>query len=90
MLSFQSYTYGKNHWLLEPDLPHILASCWPDLPRHEPELSEFGLLVGGRAYEVADWVDRCAPPELVMHDLDGRRVDRVLVVKKGESAPAGR
>jgi alkylation response protein AidB-like acyl-CoA dehydrogenase len=76
MLNFQSYAYGKNHWLLEPDLPHILARYWPELPQHEPELVDFGALVGGRAYEVADWVDRCAPPELVMHDLDGQRVDR--------------
>jgi alkylation response protein AidB-like acyl-CoA dehydrogenase len=75
-MHFQSYAHGKNHWLLEPDLGHILKAYWPDFPRHEPELSDFGALAGGRAYEVADWVDRAAPPELVMHDLDGNRVDR--------------
>lgn len=75
-MDFQSYAYGKNHWLLEPDLKHILSHCWMDYRQHEDELVRFGELAGGRAYEVADWVDRTAPPELVMHDLDGRRIDR--------------
>jgi alkylation response protein AidB-like acyl-CoA dehydrogenase len=75
-MDFQSYAYGKNHWLLEPDLKHILSHCWMDYRQHEDELVRFGELAGGRAYEVADWVDRTAPPELVMHDLDGHRIDR--------------
>jgi acyl-CoA dehydrogenase len=75
-MNFQSYAYGKNHWLLEPDLKTILGRYWPELTQHEAELEQFGALAGGRAYEIADWVDRSAPPELVMHDLDGRRVDR--------------
>ncbi len=75
-MNFQSYAYGKNHWLLEPDLKHILASYWPGLPKYEPELVQFGALAGGRAYEVADWVDRAAPPELVARDLNGVRVDQ--------------
>jgi alkylation response protein AidB-like acyl-CoA dehydrogenase len=75
-MDFQSYAYGKNHWLLDPDLRHILARYWPDYCQYEGELSQFGELAGGRAYEIADWVDRTAPPELVMHDLDGRRIDR--------------
>ena len=75
-MNFQSYAYGKNHWLLDPDLKPILQYYWPEFPQHEAELAQFGALAGGRAYEVADWVDRTAPPELVMHDLDGQRVDR--------------
>ncbi|HEX7976698.1 MAG TPA: acyl-CoA dehydrogenase family protein [Anaerolineales bacterium] len=75
-MQFQSYAYGKNHWLLEPDMKFILECYWPDLPRHAAELERFGELAGGRAYEVADWVDRTAPPELVMTDLDGKRIDR--------------
>jgi acyl-CoA dehydrogenase len=73
---FQSYAYGKNHWSLEPDLKAILLQYWPALPQHERELSDFGILAGGRAYEVADHVDHEALPVLVMHDLDGERVDR--------------
>jgi alkylation response protein AidB-like acyl-CoA dehydrogenase len=75
-MHFQSYAHGKNHWLLEPDLAHILRRYWVDFSAHEGELTWFGDLAGGRAYEVADWVDRAAPPELVPHDLDGRRIDR--------------
>jgi alkylation response protein AidB-like acyl-CoA dehydrogenase len=75
-MNFQSYAFGKNHWLLEPDLKHILRRYWTGFPDREHSLAAFGELAGGRAYQVADWVDRAAPPELVMHDLDGRRVDR--------------
>lgn len=75
-MDFQSYAYGKNHWLLEPDLSSILRRYTPDLDSWEPDLRRFGEVAGGRAYEVADWVDREAPPELVAFDLDGRRVDR--------------
>jgi alkylation response protein AidB-like acyl-CoA dehydrogenase len=76
-MEYQSYAYGKNHWLLEPDLKPILKRYWEDLPRYEDALVAFGELAGGRAYEVADYVDHHAPPVLVMHDLDGNRVDRV-------------
>jgi acyl-CoA dehydrogenase len=76
-MKFQSYAYGKNHWLLEPDLKHILPQYWQDFPAREPDLSTFGELTGGRAYEIADQVDRLALPELVAHDLDGNRIDRV-------------
>jgi acyl-CoA dehydrogenase len=77
MMKFQSYAYGKNHWLLEPDLKHILPLYWQDYRSHKPGLLSFGELAGGRAYEIADQVDRLASPELVAHDLDGKRVDRV-------------
>lgn len=76
-MKYQSYAYNKNHWLLEPDLKFILQRYRPDYTRYEETLTEFGELVGGRAYEVADQVDRTANPVLVMHDLDGKRVDRV-------------
>lgn len=75
-MQYQAYTYGKNHWELEPDLKFILSHygwAWKD---HQAELHDFGDLVGGRAYEVADWVDRTAMPELIAHDLDGKRIDR--------------
>lgn len=75
-MEFQSYAYGKNHWALEPDLPHILRRYWPGFSGFEKQLHEFGALAGGRAYAVADTVDRAAAPELVTMDLDGRRVDR--------------
>jgi acyl-CoA dehydrogenase len=75
-MKYQSYTYGKNHWLLEPDLKVILERYWGDLAAHEGELTEFGELAGGRAYEVADHVDHGGGPTLVAHDLDGKRIDR--------------
>ncbi|MEJ2597473.1 MAG: acyl-CoA dehydrogenase family protein [Anaerolineales bacterium] len=75
-MQYQSYAYGKNHWSLDPDLKSVLQRNWPGLAGHEAELARFGELAGGRAYQIADYVDRQAPPELVMLDLDGRRVDR--------------
>jgi acyl-CoA dehydrogenase len=72
----QSYAYGLNHWLLEPDLGSILRCYWPGLSDYQDEFVRFGELVGGQAYEVADHVDHHATPVLVMHDLDGRRIDR--------------
>jgi acyl-CoA dehydrogenase len=76
-MEFQSYTFGKNQWLLEPDLKHILPLYWQDFTSQQDGLLSFGALAGGRAYEIADQVDRLARPELVAHDLDGKRVDRV-------------
>lgn len=75
-MEFQSYAYGKNHWSLDPDIKSILRQYWPALDKHETTLVDFGELVGGRAYQVVDWVDRAATPELVALDLDGKRVDR--------------
>jgi acyl-CoA dehydrogenase len=76
-MEFQSYAYGKNHWLLEPDLKYILPHYWQDFSTREPDLTNFGELAGGRAYEIADQVDRLSLPELIAHDLDGNRIDRV-------------
>ncbi len=75
-MHYQSYVYGKNHWLLEPDLNAILSKYWADFTKHESSLIEFGAVAGGRAYEVAEHVDRGATPILVMHDVDGNRIDR--------------
>ncbi len=75
-MEFQSYAYGKNHWLLEPDLRSILLSYHSELSNWEPQFSAFGQVAGGKAYEMADQIDRAALPELIMYDLDGRRVDR--------------
>lgn len=78
-MEFQSYAYGKNHWLLEPDLPHIFKRYWPAYQQHEKEFVEFGELAGGRAYQLAYYIDQVAHPRLVMHDADGVRVDRVEI-----------
>jgi alkylation response protein AidB-like acyl-CoA dehydrogenase len=75
-MHYQSYIYGSNHWLIEPDLKTILRRYWPAVEAHETELTEFGKLAGGRAYEIADHIDHSAPPVLISHDLDGRRIDR--------------
>ncbi|MCX7782164.1 MAG: acyl-CoA dehydrogenase family protein, partial [Meiothermus sp.] len=76
-MEHQSYAYGKNHWTLEPDLPTILNRYWKGWEAHLGELESFGLLAGGEAYRMADHVDKEARPVLVMHDLEGRRIDRV-------------
>lgn len=60
IIQFQSYAYGKNHWLLEPDLKPILQKYWADYEKHKQELVEFGILAGGKAYQIADYVDRTA------------------------------
>ncbi len=75
-MEFQSYAYGKNHFTLDPDLPHVLSRYWPGFEAHRADLEAFGEVAGGRAYALADHVDRAARPVLVMHDLEGRRVDR--------------
>jgi acyl-CoA dehydrogenase len=75
-MQFQSYACGKNHWLLEPDLGHILECYWPALGTHQAELERFGETAGGRAYELADYIDRTAQPELIAYDINGQRVDR--------------
>ncbi len=76
-MNHRSYAYGKNHWLLDPDLRPILSKHWPKWGEHEQTLIDFGNVAGGRAYEVAEHIDRGAAPVLVMHDVDGNRIDRV-------------
>lgn len=76
-MEFRSYIYGKNHWELDSDLPVVLARYWPEMRAHGDELRRFGVLAGREAYEVAYHVDHDAQPVLLMHDLDGNRIDRV-------------
>ncbi|BAS26286.1 acyl-CoA dehydrogenase family protein [Limnochorda pilosa] len=76
-MRLQSYAYGKNHFTLDQDLQAVLGRYWPDVEAHRPQLQAWGELMGGEAYRVGYHVDREAPPVLVMHDLDGNRVDRV-------------
>jgi len=75
-MNHQSYIAGVNHWLLEPDLPFILSQYWADYESYQTELLSFGELVGNRAYPLADYIDHYAPPLLVMHDVNGKRIDR--------------
>ncbi len=76
-MEFQSYAYGTNAWLRDPDLKAVLRGVWPAMAEHEEALSAFGNLANGEAYEVAYHVDHGAQPVLVSHDLDGNRIDRV-------------
>lgn len=77
-MEYRSYLYGKNHWSLEPDLKVYLQRYWPAAPDYEDDFSRFGQICGSRVLEVADRVDE-HPPKLIMHDLDGNRVDRALL-----------
>lgn len=79
-MQYQSYAYGKNHWLLEPDLSAILKQYWPDLPNHTADLERFGVLAGGDAYALAAEIDRSAQPQLVMHNAEGERIDRACLL----------
>ncbi len=71
-----SYAYGTNHFDRDPDLAAVLATYWHDFPSHRDELHRFGQFAGEDVYEAVYHVDHDAPPVLVTHDLDGRRVDR--------------
>jgi acyl-CoA dehydrogenase len=71
-----SYAYGTNHFDRDPDLAAVLATFWRDFPAHRDELHRFGAFAGEDVYEAVYHVDHDAPPVLVTHDLDGRRVDR--------------
>lgn len=72
-----SYAFGQNHFERDPDLPVILQHHWPRHAEHHSELVQFGAFAGRDAYEAGYHIDHDAPPVLVSHDLDGRRVDRV-------------
>jgi alkylation response protein AidB-like acyl-CoA dehydrogenase len=79
-MHYQSFAYGKNHWLLEPDLGAILKQYWLDLPQYAADLERFGSLAGGEAYALAAEIDRSAQPVLVMHDTEGERIDRARLL----------
>ncbi len=68
------YSQGHDHYALDPDLKAVLDTFAPGLPQEE--LSAFGRLVGEEVLEVAHHVDALSPPRLLMHDLDGNRIDR--------------
>ncbi len=72
-----SYAWGRNHWLIDPDLPNVLRHYWPQWESARAELEHYGALAGREVYEICHHVDHDSPPVLVQHDLDGRRVDRV-------------
>jgi acyl-CoA dehydrogenase len=55
----------------------VLRHFWPDAQAHWADLEHWGEFLGGEAYAVGYHVDQECPPVLVMHDLDGQRVDRV-------------
>ncbi|MHB1543288.1 MAG: acyl-CoA dehydrogenase family protein [Gammaproteobacteria bacterium] len=76
-MNWISYAFGQNHFEIDPDLPYILQHYWPQYAEHRGELVQFGAFTGRDAYEVGYHIDHDAPPVLVSHDLDGRRVDRV-------------
>jgi acyl-CoA dehydrogenase len=78
-VEFQSYAYGQNHFTVDTDLQVVLSSYWQDFESHREEMTRWGDLMGGEALEVGYHVDQGADPELVMHDLDGNRVDRVRI-----------
>jgi acyl-CoA dehydrogenase len=72
-----SYAYGKNHYLEDPELNGILRHFWPEAEERSEELKAWGNYMGQEVYEAAYHIDQEAHPELIMHDLDGNRVDRV-------------
>ena len=53
-MRYQSYAFAKNHWLMDPDLRHVLSHYWKDLSKHEAELQGFGDVAGGPLYEIGD------------------------------------
>ena len=71
-----SYAYGTNHFDRDVDLATVLGTFWRDFGEHRDELRRFGAFAGEDVYEAVYHVDHDAPPVLVTHDLDGRRVDR--------------
>ena len=77
-MSFEhiSYAWGRNHWLLDPDLPNVLRHYWPGLNSAQADLEHYGALAGREVYEACHHIDHDAPPMLVQHNLDGERVDR--------------
>ncbi|WP_430626166.1 hypothetical protein [Sulfobacillus thermotolerans] len=72
-----SYAYGTNHFDNDRELQAVLRHFWPASQEQWPRLQEFGAWAGRDVYEACYHIDHDAPPVLVAHDLDGRRIDRV-------------
>ena len=72
-----SYAWGRNHWAIDPDLKPVLRHYWADWETARGDLEQYGALAGREVYETCHHIDHDAPPVLVQHDLDGRRIDRV-------------
>ncbi|MER3536843.1 MAG: acyl-CoA dehydrogenase [Thermus sp.] len=71
-----SYLVGANLYDLDQDLQTLLAHYDPGFKEREPEYRAFGERMGKEVLEVLYHIDQDAPPALVMHDLNGRRIDR--------------
>lgn len=71
-----SYAYGTNHFSQDIVLQDILRHFWPQFEAHEADLTRFGAIAGREVYETVYHVDHDAPPVLVQHNLDGKRIDR--------------
>ena len=67
-----SHAYGRNHFSIDQPLQEMLRVHLGKLP----DLSRLGDFVGKDLYEVADYVDKFAHPELITWSVDGERVDR--------------
>jgi len=78
-VEFLSYAYGQNHFTVDADLQAVLARYWREYDAHLDEMAYWGDLMGTEALEVGYHIDQGADPVLVMHDLDGNRVDRARI-----------
>ncbi len=78
-MEFQSYAYRQNHFTVDDDLQVVLSSYWRDFDSNRDEMVRWGDLMGTEALEVGYHIDQGADPVLVMHDLDGNRVDRARI-----------
>jgi acyl-CoA dehydrogenase len=78
-VEFQSYAYGQNHFAVDGDLQVVLDRYWGDFAAHAEEMHRWGEVMGTDALETGYHIDHGAWPVLVMHDLDGNRVDRVRI-----------
>ncbi len=76
-MHFESYAHGKDHFQMDPDLAAVLQWTEETSSGWDEKLHMVGKIGGGSAYLLAAHVDREAQPRLVMHDLNGKRIDRV-------------
>jgi len=68
-----SNSYGRNHF--EIDKPfQVILDYFAGKPTH---LARLGAFAGKELYEIADYVDKFAHPELIMWSINGERVDDV-------------